>query len=111
MFRIEVFVDDRKLAQFLQVSAGLVHSMTPPQPVINAQQKNGNLVQATEGKISDMLLAHLKKNGQAFFTSKDAQAYLKTIGKSPASSNYALKELKDQKLIKLLKQGHYEVLA
>jgi len=111
MFRIEVFVEDKRLAAFLNASAGLVHSMTPPQPVVNAQKKNGKLVEQTSGKQSDMVHHELVSQGLTNITPKEIQAVVKKLGGGVTSYGYAIKEMLKAKQIKSLSRGHYQVIT
>ena len=59
MFRLEVFVDDKKLSYVLWALSGHVVEMKPPQPVNNATMRNGKLVAKTSGDRVEMLMKHL----------------------------------------------------
>jgi len=112
MFRIEVFVEDKKLAAFLNASAGLVHSMTPPQPVVNAQKKNGKLMELVSGgKQSDMVHHELVSRGLTQITTKEVKEAVKKLGGGVTSYGYAIKEMLKAKQIKALSRGHYQVIA
>jgi hypothetical protein len=110
MFRIEVFVDDKKLVQFLNATVGLVASMSPPQPVVNLAKPHKDLNAASNGNIADMYHAELDKKGKTEFTVQDVKKWLEKVGRSPLSNNYLLKTLKNQKLIKMVSPGNYQVM-
>jgi hypothetical protein len=61
MFRIEIFVDDRKLSYVLWALSGHILEMKPPQPVANAQVRNGKLRAKTSGNRVEMLMQHLRE--------------------------------------------------
>ncbi len=63
MFRIEIFVDDRKLSYVLWALAGHCIEIKPPQPVANAQVKNGKVAaRVPSGDRVEMLMQHLREN-------------------------------------------------
>lgn len=61
MFRIEIFVDDRKLSYVLWALSGHVLEMRPPQPVANAQVKNGKVRAKAQDRM-EMLTQYLREN-------------------------------------------------
>jgi hypothetical protein len=105
-----VFVDDKKLAAFLNAAAGLVASMSAPLPVVNAVAKNGELKAASSGSIPQMFYNELKRKKIREFTPKEAQNILKTLGASDGSYNYVCKLLKEHKQAKLISRGRWKVL-
>lgn len=114
MFRIaEVYVDDKKLSAFLKAVAGLVHNMDFPQPVVNAEPAaNGKIRQATEGKIEDLFMTHLRQRRLAEFDNDIVREFLTGIGKSPMSANYVTKSLKKRGFLRAgKKRGFYSVTA
>jgi hypothetical protein len=109
MFRIEVFVDDKKLSGFLHACAGLVTSMSPPVPVVNIA-KEEELEAASNGSIPDMFYNELKKKKMQEFTPKEAHDILDALGGFSHSYNYVCKLLKQNKQAKLLRRGKWRVL-
>jgi hypothetical protein len=107
MFRIEVFVDDKKLSGFLHACAGLVASMSPPMPVVNVREKG--LEAVTNGTLPAMFYAELKKKEMMEFTPEAAKKILKDLG-SEESYSYICKKLKEHKQAKLMKRGLWRVL-
>jgi hypothetical protein len=61
MFRLEIFVDDKKLAYVLWALSGHVLEMKPPQPVANAQVRNGKVRAKAQDRIG-MLMQYLHEN-------------------------------------------------
>jgi hypothetical protein len=108
MFRIEVFVDDKKLPGFLHACAGLVVSMSPPTPVVNVQEEG--LKAASNGSIPDMFYNELKRKKMQEFTPAEAHGILNALGASDASYNYVCKILKDKRKARLVKRGKWKVL-
>jgi hypothetical protein len=112
VFRIEVFVDDKKLAAFLNAAAGLVASMSPPLPVVNAASKNGVLKAASSGNVPDTFHVELKKKKRKSFTIEELKAFLEAAGRAASSSNYVLKYMKGQRWVKMTKtRGLYAVIG
>jgi hypothetical protein len=110
VFRIEVFVDDKKLAAFLNAAAGLVASMSPPLPVVNLASNHAGLKASGKDNMPDIFYSELKKKKKAQFTAQDAKEFLEKTGKSPASYNYMIGYLKEQKLVKMISPGNYKVI-
>jgi hypothetical protein len=111
MFRIEIFVEDKKLPAFLHAAAGLVVSMSPPAPVVNVKEPNGGgMVAASGGTISELFYSELKKKRMHEFTTNEAKSILNAIGGNDRSYNYVTKVLQEAKHIKLLHRGKWKVL-
>jgi hypothetical protein len=109
MFRIEVFVEDKRLSAFLHAVAGLVTSMSPPAPVVNVQE-NGSLQAASNGSVPKIFYAELKRKKMQEFTPTEAKSMLAALGTSEKSYNYVCKILRAQKHIKLIQRGKWKVL-
>jgi hypothetical protein len=105
-----VFVDDRKLAAFLNAAAGLVASMSPPLPVVNAVAKNGELKATSSGSAPEAFYAELKKKKAKDFTINNLRSFLESIGRAPTSHQYVLKYLQKKKRIKMISRGNYRVI-
>jgi hypothetical protein len=88
MFKIEVFVDDKKLAEALRALAGLALGQPSVVPVVNAEHSGGKIKAATNGSLLDMFHQHLTKTKTQSFRAADVKAFLKSVGKSEGSSNY-----------------------
>jgi hypothetical protein len=112
VFRIEVFVDDKKLAAFLNAAAGLVASMSPPLPVVNLASNHTGLKAATTGSLPQMIIAHLKQKKLTTVTAKQIREYVESIGRSPKSYGYILTHLKEHKVLKMTRErGKYQVIG
>lgn len=110
MFRIELFVEDKKLAPFLQAVAGLVAQMTPPSPVINVEERPSKISAASNGTLPDMFYADLRRRKVKNFTTEESKTWLEKAGKSPLSYTYLIEGLKKNKRCKMTQRGRYEVL-
>jgi len=93
MFRVSFFVDDRKLSEALRSLAGVAIGSPEAQPVVNAEKgANGTLKAATDGTITAQFIAHIRQHKLHEVRCKDAQAFLRSIGRSKASATYMLQE-------------------
>ncbi len=92
MFRIECFVDDKKLSQVLQVLQGLILADPRIQPVANAHMERGTVKAKTDGSIGELLLEHIKKNKLKEIRNRDVREFLRGMGRPPGSSYWGIKE-------------------
>lgn len=100
MFRIEFFCDDRRVGDALRNLMGIAIGSPTAQPVINAEKTNGKIKAQSGGKLIEMFAHHIANIKDDTFTPKDAQAWLKKLGKSPLSASYILKGVLAQGLVK-----------
>ncbi len=95
MFRLEIFVDDRKLSYVLWALSGHCIEVKPPQPVANASIVNGKLRADATGDKGEMLVAHMRKHKIKTFLALDVQRWCESIGASRKNySNVIYKALK-----------------
>jgi len=93
MFRVVFFVDDRKLGDAVRSLAGLAIGNPEVQPVVNAEKgANGTLKALTGGTVAEQFIAYLRKTKAHEVRVSDAQAFLKSIGRSKGSATYMLME-------------------
>lgn len=95
MFRVEFFVDDKKLPDALRALTGVARGKPDVQLVINVEEspkRNGELRPATSGKLIDIFAAWIRKAHKSALTPKDVQAWLRSHGKSVLSASYLTKE-------------------
>jgi carbon monoxide dehydrogenase subunit G len=89
MFRIEAFVDDKKLAEALRALAGLARGMPSVMPVSNVVERGKGKPKAkTDGSLVSMFESHLGTLKQSDIRPDDIRAFLKAHGKSAASMTY-----------------------
>lgn len=101
MFRLECFVDDKKLGDALRALVGIAVQPPTVQPVTNAKKgRNGHLQQESNGKLLDLFMLHLDKEKPGEINAKYVRAFLERNGTSPGSANYLLQQLRDTKRIK-----------
>lgn len=116
MFRFtNIFVDDKKLPDFLHAMAGKIVSMDPPQPVVNASVGTDGKLNADTygGTMSDMFIAHCRKNKIPSVTPSDVRAFLESVGRSPASCQHVLKQAVERGALRKKGKGlkaRYEVV-
>ena len=90
MFRLEVFVDDRKLAYVLWALSGHVLEVKPPQPVANAQAKNGRVRAKTSGNRVEMLAQYLREHKITEPTPDTIKEFCISVGLSDKSYSNVL---------------------
>jgi len=93
MFRIEAFVDDKRLAEALRALTGLAVGSPAVQPVVNGAKKNGKVVAVSEGEIEDLFAKWVKSKRLTELTPTDAKAFIKSIGRSTGSYTYFMRQL------------------
>jgi hypothetical protein len=101
MFRIEIFVDDRKLSYVLLQLSGHVIEMKAPQPVANAQLRNGRVAAKTSGNRVEMLMKHLAEKKITEMTGPDVvRDFCVGIGLSDKSYSNVLNNALKARLLK-----------
>lgn len=101
MFRIEFFVDDKKLAIALRSLAGIAMGAPTVEPVINAEETPQGPKQLTNsGSAVEMFAEHLRRTKPTEVRPADARVFLKSIGRSPTSATYLLIEAVKAGLVK-----------
>jgi hypothetical protein len=93
MFRVEAFVDDKRLAQLLHAMTGVITGAPTIQPVGNAAVSGGKVTAANSGELCDMFWAYAKKHKLTTFKVNDMRNFCKTIGMAESSRGYVLKKL------------------
>lgn len=101
MFRVEFFVDDKKLGQALIALVGLAYGQPSVVPVVNTVVKNGHIkAESNDTKMLDLFAMHLKKIKKDSLQVDDIKEFLTSIGRSPISSGYLIKQAIHAKIIK-----------
>ncbi len=114
MFIIEkLIIDDKKLAPVLTALAGLVVSMEPPRPMVNATMTSNKVVKqispnggTISGRVGDQMALH---KGQRV-NSDQLKEMIKVAGGNPNSIGSMRNWLVDHKMIKSISRGQYQVL-
>ena len=105
MFRIECFVDDRRLAEALRALTGLAVGSPAVQPVVNAAKKNGAVVAAGRGDHPEMFLKYAKANKLDKFAATAMREYCLSHGMAATSYSYLAKQLVKAGVIKKSGKG------
>lgn len=94
MFRIEFFVDDKKLGNALHALVGIAHGQPNVQPVSNAMKRQNGLVPIIKGGSSVEQMVHaIQKAKLTQVNVQQAGQLLKTIGLKPGSATYMLRRV------------------
>lgn len=89
MFRIEAFVEDKKLAEALRVLAGLVRGQPSVAPVVNAASTKNGVKAETDGSIIMMFERYLRSRPAGTRLEPDQlRKWLTAHGKQPSSMHY-----------------------
>jgi hypothetical protein len=106
MFRIELFVDDKNLADALRRLAGIGRDVRAI-PVVNAEPAGRAGVAATSsGDIVELFRGWLTRHKKAEISADDARTFLREIGRSPNSRNYLLKQAVNAGLLRRTGKGN-----
>ena len=106
MFRVEFFVDDKRLGDALRALTGLAIGNPGVQPVTNAKKgRGGQIHQATNGRLIDLLIDYLDKEKPQQINVAYVRAFLEKNGTASSSANYLLNQLRDAKRIKKDRKG------
>lgn len=117
MFKIEAFVEDKKLGEALKALAGLVRGMPSVVPVINVDEDANPAapVRANgSGNLAQMLGSHLRHTHRTKISAQEIGQWLRSIGRSPQSASYVAKLAVDGHILRRaggMTSGAYEVIA
>jgi hypothetical protein len=100
VFRVNLFCDDKKLADVLRGLAGLAVGNPEVQPVVNAEKKNGKVVAAGSGDNAALFAKYAKTNKLTKIKATDLRGFCKSIGVSETSYGYFGKQLQKAGAIK-----------
>ena len=98
--RIELFCDDKHLANVLRALTGISIGSPKITPVVNAAIEGGRLVQTTNGNTVAMFVAHLKKTKTTEVNAAFMQNFLTSVGKAPTAYSYLLKMAKQEGILR-----------
>jgi hypothetical protein len=116
MFRIEVYVDDKKLAEALRALVGVVRGQPVISPVANVEENHPKQQPKaiTNGTTLAMFEAYLGSyKSTASLTPQDLRDWLKTNGKSPLSASSLATDAVKARLLKRIGKSsavHYTVI-
>lgn len=100
MFHIEFFTEDRFVTALMRLLAGKTHNLKV-EPVVGVQKTGSGLKSTTvDGKIIDLLSAHLAKNNIKKINTDDMRKFLEGVGRSPGSATYLSQQGVDSHLLR-----------
>lgn len=100
MFKVDFYVDDKRLGAALLALIGIAHGQPGVTPVANATVNGGKVVAKVNGSSLDQFAEQLKKLKGQPFRARDVDALMKTIGLAPTSRTYMLQRAVEEKLVK-----------
>jgi hypothetical protein len=102
MFKVEFFVDDKRLPDALRALAGLARGLPSVVPVVNVEEGHpSGLKPKTNGALLDAFALHIAKFDQPFGP-EDVREFLKSVGKAPGSASYLVQKARVARLIKVI---------
>jgi hypothetical protein len=88
MFRIEVFVEDKRLAEALRALAGIVRGQPAVTPVANVEEASGKPKAISNGTTLAMFEKYIgTRKSEAPLSPDDLRNWMKANGKSPSSAS------------------------
>lgn len=102
MFKVEFFIDDRRLGDVLRALAASGARGVTPTPVINAAPEPGTKgvkAQARVGNITELFLEHLHKTRPHTITPDEVLAWVKSHGRGRHSRMHVVRSLIRQKVL------------
>lgn len=101
VFKIEFFVDRKKLPDALESLVGIAHGLPSVVPVVNVKKKtNGALVAQAQGSGTERFLEALKAHKGQTVNASDLKAMMQPIGLAPKSYSYVLSAALKGKVMK-----------
>jgi hypothetical protein len=102
MFKVEFFVEDKKLPDSLRALTGLIRGLPSVVPVVNVDESHhSGLKPKTNGALLDAFALHIARFDHPFGPS-DVREFLKSIGKAPGSASYLVQKARAARLIKVI---------
>jgi hypothetical protein len=101
LFKVEYFVEDKRLADSLRALSGLVRGLPSVVPVVNVEEEPhpSGLKAKTNGKLLGMFSEHVAKLDGPIKAAA-VKEFLKSIGKSPGSSSYLIQQAIAARLVR-----------
>ena len=91
MFRVEFFVDDKRLGPALLALVGLAHGQPGVTPVVNAVKKGNGLASKSDGGSVERFAEVIKPLKGKTITASDVRPMMKSLGMAPSSRGYLMK--------------------
>ena len=105
MFKVEFFVDDKRLGAALLALVGIAHGQPGVVPVVNAVKKANGLAPVATGSTMDRFAAALQEHKGRNISANDVRAMMKPLGLTEKSYSYILKRAMETKLVKKTGKG------
>lgn len=100
MFRIELFVDDKKLPGLLIAITGMTLGAPTVQPVVNAAVKNGKVRATSSGSRVEMMMDYFKTQKLSEVGPSDIRDWCRQLGLSDKSYSNFLNKALGAKMLK-----------
>jgi hypothetical protein len=101
MFKIEIFVEDKKLAEALRGLVGLALEAPKVTPIVNAKAHKGKVVAATNGDPIELFQKYARDKAlKDSVTVKDLKGFASSIGRSATSYSHFLNKLVEANILK-----------
>jgi hypothetical protein len=98
MFKVEYFVEDKKLPDSLRALAGLVRGLPSVVPVVNVEEDHPSGLKPKNGHLLESFAQHIAKLDS--FGPTEVKDFLKSVGKAPGSASYLIKKAKAAKMVR-----------
>jgi hypothetical protein len=100
MFKVEFFVEDKKLPDSLRALTGLIRGLPSVVPVVNVDEGHpSGLKPKTNGALLDAFALHVSRIEGAFGPA-EVRDFLKSVGKATGSASYLIQKARKARLIK-----------
>jgi hypothetical protein len=100
MFKVEFFVEDKKLPDSLRALTGLIRGLPSVVPVVNVDEGHpSGLKPKTNGALLDAFAHHIARLDHPFGPA-EVRDFLKSVGKAPGSASYLIQKARKARLIK-----------
>lgn len=99
MFKIDLFVDDKNLAEALRRLSGIGRDVRAV-PVVNAEPAGAGVKAETSGELVPMFLKWIAKHKKTEVVSADARQFLEDVGRSGSSKSYVLRQAVEAGMLK-----------
>jgi len=100
MFKVDFYVDDKKLGAALLALVGIAHGQPGVVPVVNAKLNGHGVVAASDGSSLERFAAALKPMKGKTIVAGDIRPILKTLGMQPSSRGYLTNQAVKAHLLK-----------
>jgi hypothetical protein len=100
MFKVEFFVEDKKLPDSLRALTGLIRGLPSVVPVVNVDEgHHSGLKPKTNGALLDAFASHIMEFDRPF-GQNEVREFLKSHGKAVSSATYLIQKAIKARLVK-----------